>query len=248
MTGPLRMRDTGYNPGPAQAAPDRRDRVPAVRRRRGMVWGEVHDENAWALDGVAGHAGLFSTAADLAILCQMLLNGGEYRGARILSEAPVRHDAGQLQRGMRAYPESDRGLGFELNKHWYMGALASPVTFGHTGFTGTSIVIDPLAHTFLIVLSNRVHPDRGWGTNTVARRALARDARRRAAGAAAARRHRLARGRPRRRQRHPHRAAASRRRPRRRGVPTLVRHRAALRRAARPGFGRRWSDLGAGRR
>jgi hypothetical protein len=73
------------------------------------------------------------------------------------------------------YPDSDRGLGFELNKHGYMGGLASPVTFGHTGFTGTSLVIDPLAHTFLILLANRVHPSRDWGTNTAARRALGSD-------------------------------------------------------------------------
>ncbi|WP_218105747.1 serine hydrolase [Micromonospora inyonensis] len=67
-----------------------------------------------------------------------------------------------------ADPESRRGLGFELNKHWYMMGFSSPVTFGHTGFTGTSIVIDPLSHSFVILLSNRVHPDRGWGSNTIA--------------------------------------------------------------------------------
>ncbi|MDG4784567.1 serine hydrolase [Micromonospora sp. WMMD1102] len=175
VTGPLRMRDTGYNPAAAL-----RHRIAATEYQpyagRGMVWGEVHDENAWALGGVAGHAGLFSTAADLAIFCQMLLNGGEYRGARILRESTVRdmlvnHNA-RLESG---YPESDRGLGVELHKHWYMSGLASSVTFGHTGFTGTSIVVDPLSRSFLILLTNRVHPDRNWGSNNVARRALARD-------------------------------------------------------------------------
>lgn len=175
VTAPLGMTDTGYNPGP-----ERRSRIAATEYQpyagRGMVHGEVHDENAWSLGGVAGHAGVFSTAADLAVLCQSLLNGGEYRGRRILRPETVRamlvnHNAPLEQ----AYPESDRGLGFELNKHWYMTGLSSPVAFGHTGFTGTSIVVDPLSHSFVILLSNRVHPDRGWGSNNVARRAVARD-------------------------------------------------------------------------
>jgi CubicO group peptidase (beta-lactamase class C family) len=174
VTGPLAMRDTGYNPGP-----ELRDRVAATEYQpyvnRGVVRGEVHDENAWSLGGVAGHAGVFSTADDLAILCQMLLDGGTYQGRRILSEPMVRQALvnynAELSQG---YPESARGLGFELAKHWYMDGMTSPVTFGHTGFTGTSIVIDPLDQSFLILLSNRVHPDRAWGSNNVARRALAR--------------------------------------------------------------------------
>jgi hypothetical protein len=125
---------------------------------------------------VAGHAGVFSTAGDLAVLCQMLLNGGEYRGARILREDTIRAMLVNYNAALEpTYPESDRGLGFELNKHWYMMGLASPVAFGHTGFTGTSIVIDPLAHSFVILLSNRVHPDRAWGGNNQARRAVAGD-------------------------------------------------------------------------
>ncbi|MEH0973336.1 serine hydrolase domain-containing protein [Micromonospora sp. CPCC 205546] len=175
VTAPLGMTDTGYNPGPQL-----RSRIAATEYQpyagRGMVHGEVHDENAWSLGGVAGHAGVFSTAADLAVLCQTLLNGGEYRGRRILRPDTVRamlvnHNAPLEQ----AYPESDRGLGFELDKHWYMMGLSSPVTFGHTGFTGTSIVVDPLSHSFVVLLSNRVHPDRGWGSNNAARRAVARD-------------------------------------------------------------------------
>jgi CubicO group peptidase (beta-lactamase class C family) len=175
VTGPLGMRDTGYNPGPTQ-----RPRIAATEYQpyagRGLVWGEVHDENAWSLGGVAGHAGVFSTAADLAVLCQMLLDGGRYRGARILAEDTVRamlvNYNGRLE---PTDPESARGLGFELDKHWYMMGLSSPVTFGHTGFTGTSLVIDPLTHSFVILLSNRVHPDRAWGSNNVARRAVAGD-------------------------------------------------------------------------
>ncbi|NJC84631.1 serine hydrolase [Planosporangium mesophilum] len=175
ITDPLSMVDTGYNP-PA----GKRTRIAATEYEpyagRGMVWGQVHDENAWSLEGVAGHAGVFSTVDDLAIFCQMLLNGGEYRGRRILRESTVRsmlvNDNAHLE---SRDPESRRGLGFELNKHWYMDGLSSPVTFGHTGFTGTSIVVDPLSHSFVILLTNRVHPDRGWGSNNNSRRAVARD-------------------------------------------------------------------------
>jgi CubicO group peptidase (beta-lactamase class C family) len=172
VTGPLSMRDTGYRPGA-----DRR-RIAATEYQpyagRGMVWGEVHDENAWSLGGVAGHAGVFSTVDDLAVLCQALLNGGAYRGRRILSAEMVRLALVNQNAALGdRFPDSDRGLGFELAKHLYMDAMASPVTFGHTGFTGTSVVIDPLAQSFLVLLSNRVHPDRNWGANTAARRALA---------------------------------------------------------------------------
>lgn len=175
VTEPLGMRDTGYNPPATE-----RHRIAATEYQpyagRGMVWGEVHDENAWALGGVAGHAGVFSTAADLAVFCQMLLNGGRYGGKRILRTETVRDMLVNYNAGLEeAYPESDRGLGLELNKHWYMGPLASPVSFGHTGFTGTSIVVDPLSRSFVILLSNRVHPDRGWGGNNPARRAVVRD-------------------------------------------------------------------------
>ena len=174
ITGPLGMRDTGYNP-----EPEKKNRIAATEFQayagRGLVWGEVHDENAWSLGGAAGHAGVFSTADDLAVLCQMMLNGGAYQGKRILAERTVRAALVNYNADLEArFPDSDRGLGFELGKHSYMDAMASPVTFGHTGFTGTSVVIDPIAHSFLILLSNRVHPDRNWGTNTVARRALAR--------------------------------------------------------------------------
>jgi CubicO group peptidase (beta-lactamase class C family) len=172
ITGPLSMVDTGYRPGPALRARSAATEY-QPHLERGMVRGEVHDENAWALGGVAGHAGVFSTAHDLAILCQTLLNGGVHNGRRILAETTVRaalvnHNA-HLDDA-----DSDHSLGIALRKRSYMDAMTSPVTFGHTGFTGTSVVVDPRTRSFLVVLSNRVHPDRGWGTNDVARRALAR--------------------------------------------------------------------------
>jgi len=175
ITGPLGMTDTMYNP-PASV----HHRVAATEDQpwagRPMIRGEVHDENAWSLGGVAGHAGIFSTARDLAVFCQMLLNGGRYEAVRILSEDTVRAALVNYNGGLEArYPESDRGLGFELNKHWYMGPLASPVGFGHTGYTGTTLSIDPVSHSFLVFLSNRVHPSRNWGGNNQSRRAMTRD-------------------------------------------------------------------------
>ncbi len=137
-----------------------------------MIRGEVHDENAWSLGGVAGHAGLFSTAHDLAILARTLLNGGRYGHARILEADTVR---AMLVNENAEFPGDSHGLGFELDQRWYMDGLSTPVTFGHTGFTGTSVVIDPLSDSFVILLTNRVHPSRDWGSNNPARRAVARD-------------------------------------------------------------------------
>jgi CubicO group peptidase (beta-lactamase class C family) len=171
ITRPLGMRDTMFNP-PARLA----DRIAATEAQpwagRPMIRGEVHDENAWSLGGVAGHAGLFSTAHDLAILARTLLNGGRYGHARILSEDMVRR---MLVNENAAFPGDSHGLGFELDQRWYMDGLSTPVTFGHTGFTGTSVVIDPLSDSFVILLTNRVHPSRDWGSNNPARRAVARD-------------------------------------------------------------------------
>ena len=171
ITGPLRMTDTMFNP-PASL----KDRIAATEAEpwagRAMIRGEVHDENAWSLGGVAGHAGLFSTAHDLAILARTLLNGGRYGHTRILREDTVRE---MLVNRNARFPGDSHGLGFELDQRWYMDGLSSPVTFGHTGFTGTSIVIDPLSDSFVILLTNRVHPTRDWGSNNPARRAVARD-------------------------------------------------------------------------
>ena len=175
ITGPLGMADTGYNPAaslrPRIAATEYQHKPPA-RVDRGLVWGEVHDENAWALGGVAGHAGMFSTAHDLAVLAQTLLNGGRYGRARILSEDATRLLLTDFNQN---FPANSHGLGFELDQRWYMDGLSSPVTAGHTGYTGTSMVIDPLSRSFMILLTNRVHPSREWGSINPARRAVARD-------------------------------------------------------------------------
>ncbi|MFO7193462.1 serine hydrolase domain-containing protein [Thermocrispum sp.] len=169
ITGPLGMRDTGYNPSPAL-----RDRIAATEYQstppRGMVHGEVHDENAWSLGGVAGHAGIFSTAGDMAVLAQALLNGGSYGGKRILSRRSVEL---MITNFTPEFPGDDHGLGFELNQRWYMSGLASPRTAGHTGFTGTSLVIDFPSRSFAILLTNRVHPTRTRGSINQVRRDVA---------------------------------------------------------------------------
>lgn len=165
ITAPLGMRDTGYNPPASELG-----RIAATEYEtdppRGLVRGQVHDENAWALGGVSGHAGIFSTAGDLAVLGQTILNGGTYHGARILQPDTVRE---MLTNHNEAFPGDDHGLGFELDQMFYMGALSSQVTAGHTGFTGTTFVIDPESRSIAILLTNRVHPTRNWGSINLAR-------------------------------------------------------------------------------
>jgi CubicO group peptidase (beta-lactamase class C family) len=169
ITEPLHMVDTGFNPPAGKL-----DRIAATEFEasppRGMVRGSVHDENAWSFGGVAGHAGIFSTAGDLAILAQTILNGGSYAGRRILRPDTVRQ---MLTDHNQEFPGHAHGLGFELDQRWYMGGLAGPRTAGHTGFTGTDLVIDPASRSFSILLTNRVHPSRNWGSINLARETLA---------------------------------------------------------------------------
>jgi uncharacterized protein YbbC (DUF1343 family)/CubicO group peptidase (beta-lactamase class C family) len=145
---------------------DRRlkDRFAPTEKRTGRVGdekdfmrGEVHDPRAYLLGGVAGHAGLFSTADDLALFCQMILNGGVYNGVRILS--PYAVERMTMPRGV---PVNElRGIGWDVGSSYSTnrGDLFPIGTFGHTGFTGTSIWIDPASQTFVIILTNRVHPN-----------------------------------------------------------------------------------------
>jgi uncharacterized protein YbbC (DUF1343 family)/CubicO group peptidase (beta-lactamase class C family) len=168
---PLGMRDTGFRPAPALFT-----RIAPTEKRRGQMnylgdsgdnagadadkWlrGEVHDPTSYRMNGVAGHAGLFSTANDLAIYAQMILNNGEYRGRRVLSPLTV----AEMTRP-RLVNDSGwtRGLGWDINTSFSTnrGELFPLGSFGHTGFTGTSIWIDPASRMFVIFLSNRVHPD-----------------------------------------------------------------------------------------
>jgi uncharacterized protein YbbC (DUF1343 family)/CubicO group peptidase (beta-lactamase class C family) len=146
---PLGMTDTGFRPSPAL-----RSRIaPTLYQRRTggkILWGEVHDPIASAMGGVAGHAGLFSTTDDLSIFAQMILDRGKRAGMEILSSRMVEK---------MILPQSPtdkaplRGLGWNIDS-----SLASG-SFGHTGFTGTGIWIDPASSTYVIILTNRVHPD-----------------------------------------------------------------------------------------
>ncbi|WP_329522799.1 serine hydrolase domain-containing protein [Streptomyces griseoaurantiacus] len=154
VTRPLGMTATGFGPCPGAAATEDQRR-PWAKADRGMLRGEVHDENAWALGGVAGHAGMFSTGRDLAVFCRTLLAGGSYGPARILGP-----DFVEL---MLAAP----GLGFAVDQPWFMGELAGRGAAGHTGFTGTSLVLDPATGAFLVLLANTVHPRRRPADNTV---------------------------------------------------------------------------------
>jgi uncharacterized protein YbbC (DUF1343 family)/CubicO group peptidase (beta-lactamase class C family) len=168
---PLRMRDTGFKPDAKLFS-----RIAPTEKRRGQMsylgdsaadageegehWlrGQVHDPTSFRMGGVAGHAGLFSTADDLAIFCQMILNGGRSGATRILSPMSV---AAMIR--PRAVSEQGwaRGLGWDIATSFSAnkGDLFPLGSFGHTGFTGTSIWIDQSSDTFIVFLSNRVHPD-----------------------------------------------------------------------------------------
>lgn len=154
---PLAMRDTMYRPDAAR----RQRAVPTERDSRTGEFkqGVVHDENAFGLGGVSGNAGLFSTAADMAIFCQMLLNKGSYGTTRILSPAMV--DLATTSH--TEHLNDSRGLGWVIKGHhrWSSaGDLFTSSSFGHTGFTGTSLWIDPVRDLFLVLLTNGVHPTR----------------------------------------------------------------------------------------
>jgi beta-N-acetylhexosaminidase len=152
---PLGMNNTMYRPPRKlwpQIAPTEIDN----NLRHRLVQGEVHDENAFAIGGVSGHAGVFSAAPDLAAFCQMLLNGGVYAHQRILRRATIAQftTPQQLSGGTRtlgwAVPTEGGSSGHYFAAH----------SFGHTGFTGTSIWIDPDRQLFVVLLTNRVHPAR----------------------------------------------------------------------------------------
>jgi len=152
---PLGMKDSMYKP-PKKLWPSIAPTEIDNNFRHRLVQGEVHDENAFAIGGVSGHAGVFSTAPDLAALCQMLLNGGVYAHRRILRRATVAQftTPQQLSGGARTLGWAVPTPG-GLSGHYF-----SAHSFGHTGFTGTSIWIDPERQLFVVFLTNRVHPTR----------------------------------------------------------------------------------------
>jgi len=153
---PLGMKDTGFKPSPSLL-----DRIAPTQYQQGnsgkILWGEVHDSLSYAMGGVTGHAGLFSTADDLSIFCQMILDGGISKGVRVLSPLTVEKMTTPQNPANKTVL---RGLGWDINSPLSScrGDLFPVGSFGHTGFTGTSIWIDPVSKTYVVLLTNRVHP------------------------------------------------------------------------------------------
>lgn len=150
---PLGMKDTFFRP--ADSLKSRVAPTELTPPRGYPLQGEVQDENAYALGGIAGHAGLFSTAADLAVFAQMMLNGGEYNGTRVVSDSTIAlftHRAA-----------GTRALGWDTcdgGGDGSCGRFLSERAYGHTGFTGTSLWIDPDRQMFIVLLTNRVYAAR----------------------------------------------------------------------------------------
>lgn len=160
---PLGMSETGFNP-PA----DLKQRAAPTQERNGeWMRGEVHDPRSFKLNGVAGHAGLFSTAEDLARYAQMLINKGALGDAQILKPETCRlmQSSQEVSSGVRTLGW-DRRTAYSSNR----GDLFSASAFGHGGFTGTALWIDPEQEMFVIFLSNRVHPDGNGSVNSLAGR------------------------------------------------------------------------------
>ncbi|HEU4369468.1 MAG TPA: exo-beta-N-acetylmuramidase NamZ domain-containing protein [Methylomirabilota bacterium] len=151
---PLGLRDTTFNPGRALLG-----RIAPTEYANGrMLHGEVHDPRARTLGGVAGHAGMFSSAADVARLCRMLVAGGALDKVQIFKPATVRAMWTRTADG-----SGSRALGWDVSSVFARSMLPffPPESMIHTGFTGTSVMIDPQTGVYLIVLTNRVHPHGG---------------------------------------------------------------------------------------
>ena len=158
---PMGMATTGFKPwqgvGVERVVPTEEEKY----FRRQLLRSYVHDEGAAMFGGVSGHAGLFSNAYDLSMLYQMLLNGGEFNGQRFLKKETIDLFTGyHSEISRRGYgfdkPEKDNGT----RKEPYPSSLASPQTFGHTGFTGTCVWVDPASGLVYVFLSNRVYNTR----------------------------------------------------------------------------------------
>ena len=151
------MKNTFFNPLPnhlKNIVPTEIDTI----YNRGLLKGIVHDERAWQLGGVAGHAGLFSTTDDLAKYCQMMINGGHLGGIRYFNSSLIN----QFTEKQNLPEGTNRALGWDTpsKKGSLAGDFFSSGSYGHTGFTGTSMWVDPNEKIGIIVLTNRVHPSR----------------------------------------------------------------------------------------
>lgn len=150
---PLAMQDTGFKPAEVLHG-----RIAATERDSAgvMLRGVVHDPTARRMGGVAGHAGVFSTATDLAKFARCLLNGGQLDGHRLLKPDTVRR---MIQVHSPSNIEGKRALGWDVDTRFSRPRGGFPVgtSFGHTGFTGACLWLDPASHTFFVFLSNRLH-------------------------------------------------------------------------------------------
>jgi CubicO group peptidase (beta-lactamase class C family) len=164
---PLGMNETMYRPPFAlrpRIAPTERDTVQRLRLVRGMV----HDERSYYIGGVSGHAGLFSSANDLERLALAYLNNGSYGGARLAKPQTLK-----LFTTVQDSTFSSRALGWDTPKDSWFGHFMTRPAFGHTGFTGTSIIIAPQYDLYIILLTNRVNPTRAHSKITPVRAAVA---------------------------------------------------------------------------
>jgi CubicO group peptidase (beta-lactamase class C family) len=174
ITRPLGLRDTGFRPRDWVSSADRLVATDA-RSSRGLLRGVVHDDVVNRLGGIGGSAGVFATAADVAAVGQALLDGG----GSLLKRDTVKRMLTDANPGLRAVdPErpfrtAAHGLGVVLDQPWFMGRLSSPRTFGHTGFTGTSLLVDPARRLVLVLLTNRAHPNWSWANPDPVRAAVA---------------------------------------------------------------------------
>ncbi|MFC4069722.1 serine hydrolase domain-containing protein [Actinoplanes subglobosus] len=164
---PLGLTSTGFNPlkwlpGKARIA------ATDARSSRGLLRGVVHDDVAARMGGVIGSAGIFGTAYEVALVGELLRNGGVLHGRRLLSAGIVTEMLTNQNRGLPAVdPDrpgrpSAHGLGVTLGQPWFMGRLSSAASFGHTGFTGTSLLVHPGHRLVLALLTNRAHPNWSW--------------------------------------------------------------------------------------
>jgi CubicO group peptidase (beta-lactamase class C family) len=177
ITTPMGLTDTGFTP--LKWAPKDRLVATDARTSRGLLLGTVHDDVCNVLGGVAGHAGIFGTAREVAAIGEMLRIGGTYNGRRILSAEVVRKALTNVNKGKPAVDaerpgrSADHGLGVEMNQPWFMGKLAAPTSFGHTGFTGTSLLVVPDRKMVVVLLTNRAHPNWSWSNPDTHRVAVA---------------------------------------------------------------------------
>jgi CubicO group peptidase (beta-lactamase class C family) len=168
---PLGLSDTGYLPSPARIK-----RTAATEYQptvgRGLLQGQVHDENSWSMGGTGGNAGIFGPAGELARFGEMLRGRGAINGVRVLSESTV-EEMTRDQLPASIDPGFRHGLGVRIGDPASMGPLAAAGAFGHTGFTGTSLVVDRTRDLVLVLLTNRVHPRREWSDIALVRQAFA---------------------------------------------------------------------------